>query len=162
MVTEDLGRKPVPRGEASAASPASAASADGQRHDIPVRELTTQLGEQLTRLVREEAALARAGMFASARQAMLGGGLFGAAAVVALGAWLALVAAAIAGIAEGLPVWASALIVGGALGLLAGLLALLGRGRFTHTAEPLRMTADSVRAEASALAAAGKHGGKRR
>jgi hypothetical protein len=73
-----------------------------------------------------------------------------------------MVAAAIAGIALELPVWASALIVGGALGMLAGLLALLGRGRFTRTAGPLRMTADTVRAEASELASAGKHGGKRR
>jgi hypothetical protein len=153
MVTEDLRRTPAPRG---------ADSQNGQRQDVPVRELTAQLGEQLTRLVREEAALARAGMFASARQAMLGGGLFGAAAVVGLGAWLAMVAAAIAGIALELPVWASALIVGGALGMLAGLLALLGRGRFTRTAGPLRMTADTVRAEASELASAGKHGGKRR
>ncbi|HWG00981.1 MAG TPA: phage holin family protein [Trebonia sp.] len=132
------------------------ATADGHHRDVPVRELTVQLGEQLQRLVREETALAKAEMFASARQAALGGGLFGAAGVVGLGAWLAMVAAAIAGIAAGLPVWASALIVGGVLGMLAGGLAMLGRKRLARGVPPLKMTADSVRKEIGELAAGGR------
>jgi Putative Actinobacterial Holin-X, holin superfamily III len=115
------------------------------------RELAIHLGEQLTRLVRQELALARAELFANARQAVLGGGMLSAAAVVGLGAWLAAVAAAIAGIAEGLPVWASALIVAVALGALAGGLALLGRSRLARGAPPLSMTAASVRHELAEL-----------
>ncbi|HEY1706156.1 MAG TPA: phage holin family protein [Trebonia sp.] len=150
MVTEDLRR--------------AGGTVDGRRRAVPatdrhVSDLTTQLGEQVTRLIRAETALARASLFASARQAVMGGGLLGAAAVVGLGAWLALVAAAVAGIAEGLPVWASALIVGGALGLLAGALALLGRQRLTRTAPPLKMTADSVVTDLGELAASGRHPG---
>jgi hypothetical protein len=153
MVTEDLRR---------AGGTADGGAVDGRRRAVPatdrhVTDLTAQLGEQVTRLIRAETALARASLFASARQAVLGGGLLGAAAVVGLGAWLALVAAAVAGIAEGLPVWASALIVGGALGLLAGLLALLGRQRLTRTAPPLKMTADSVREDLGELAATRRH-----
>lgn len=125
-----------------------------ERADIreqSARELTMHLGEQLTRLVRQEMTLARAELFANARQAALGGGLLGTAAIVGLGAWLAAVAAAIAGIAEGLPVWASALIVAAALGALAGGLALLGRSRLARGTPPLSLTAASVRHELAEL-----------
>lgn len=141
MVSEDLRRAP---------------SADDRPRDVPVRELTAQLGEQLTRLVREETALAKAEIFASARQAVLGGGMFGGAALAGITAWLTMVAAAVTGIAEGLPVWASALIVGGVLGMLAGVLALLGRKRMAGGVPPLTMTARSVRKEISELAAGGR------
>lgn len=119
--------------------------------ELSARELTAHLGEQLTRLVRQELALARAELFASGRQAVVGGGLLGTAGVVGFGAWLALVAAGIAAIAEGLPVWASALIVAAALGILAGGLALLGRSRLARSAPPLSMTTASVRRELGEL-----------
>lgn len=110
-----------------------------------LHELISSLTEQLSRLVRTELALARAELFASGRQAAVGGGLLTGAAVVGFTAWLAMVAAVIAGIAEGLPVWASALIIGGALGTLAGILALLGRARLARGMPPLAMTTDTVR-----------------
>lgn len=122
--------------------------------DLSARELTAQLGEQLSRLVSDEIALAKAEMFASTRQMILGGGLFGAAGAVAYSAWLALAAGAVAGLSLVLPVWASALIVGGALGALAGLLALLGRSRVRRGTPPLGMTTDSVRTELGELATA--------
>jgi Putative Actinobacterial Holin-X, holin superfamily III len=109
------------------------------------RELAVRLGGQLSALVREELALAKAELFASARQAILGGVLLATAAVLGLTGWLALVAAAIAGLASALPLWASALITGGALVLLAGALAALGRARLARGTPPLAMTAASVR-----------------
>ena len=39
--------------------------------DMSARELTIQLGEQLSRLMRDEVALAKAELFASARQSVL-------------------------------------------------------------------------------------------
>lgn len=132
-----------------------------QTRELSARELTAQLGEQLSRLLKDEVALARAELFASARRAILSGGLLAAAAVLGLGAWGALVAAGIAGIAEGLPVWASALIIAGALGALAGVLALIGRARLTSGAPPLRMTADSVRKEIGELTATTVRRGQR-
>lgn len=120
--------------------------------DMTTRELTVQLGDQLSRLVNEEIALAKAELFASARQSVLGGGMLGAATVAGLTCWLVMVAAAVAGIAAGLPVWAAALIVGGALGATAGLLALLGMRRLARGTPPLKMTIGSIRDQLNDLA----------
>jgi hypothetical protein len=125
--------------------------ADVKKLSLP--ELTVHLSEQVMRLVRAELALARAELFARGRQAVLGGGLFAAAAIVGLGGWLALVAAAIAGIAEALPVWGSALIVGAALTAVAVAFAMAGRARLKRGMPPLSMTAGSVRTELHELTA---------
>jgi Putative Actinobacterial Holin-X, holin superfamily III len=129
--------------------------------ELSARELTLHLGEQLTALFRQELALARAELFASARQATVGGGMLAGAAIIGFGAWLAAVAAAIAGIAEGLPVWASALIVAGVLGTLAGGLAMLGRSRLARGTPPLAMTAASVRHELAELTGGNGRNGRR-
>jgi hypothetical protein len=121
--------------------------------DMTVRELTVQLGDQIGQLMKEEMALAKTELFASARQSVLGGGMLGAAAVIGLTCWLVMVAAAIAGIAAGLPVWAAALIVGGALGAAAGALALLGRWRLARGTPPLTMTIGSIKNELNELTA---------
>jgi putative superfamily III holin-X len=124
--------------------------------DLSVRELTVRLGEQLSRLVNEEKALAKAELFASARQAAVGSGLLGSAGVVGHTAWLAMAAAAVAGIAIVLPVWAAALIVGGVLAAIAAVLAALGRRRLRRGSPPLRMTTESVRKDLAELAASGQ------
>jgi membrane protein implicated in regulation of membrane protease activity len=130
-------------------------SADGHRKtaDLSARELTAQLGGQLSRLVREELALAKAELSANGRQAALGGGLFASAGVVGHTAWLVMAAAAVAGISVVLPVWAAALIVGGALAVVATVLAALGRRRLRRAEPPLRMTTESVRKDVAELAA---------
>jgi hypothetical protein len=114
-------------------------------------ELTARLAEQVIRLVRQEVMLAKAELFANGRQVVLGGGLLVTAAVVGLGGWLALIAAAVAGIAEALPVWGSALIVGAALIAIAGALAMAGVARLARGVPPLPMTAGSVRREVQLL-----------
>lgn len=122
--------------------------------DMTIRDLTGQLSEQMSRLVRQEIALAKAELFADARQAVIGGGLLSGSAVVGHTAWLAMAVAAGAALALVLPVWAAALIVGGVLAAIAGVLALLGRARLRRAA-PLRMTKRSVRQELDELTAAG-------
>lgn len=121
--------------------------------DMSVRDLTVQLGEQMSRLVREEIALAKAELFADTRQAVMGGGLLSGAALAGHTAWLAMAVAAGAALALVLPVWAAALIVAGLLAAIAGVLALLGRGRLRRGV-PLRMTMRSVRKIRGDLAAA--------
>lgn len=112
--------------------------------DLSLGELTVQLGNQVSQLVRDELALARAELFERARQAILGGGMLGTAALLGLTGWLALVAAVIAGIAVALPVWAAAAIVGGFLVLVAGGIAARG-GRHLSKVTPPTLTAESIR-----------------
>ena len=126
--------------------------ADRPADSRSVHELTAQLGRQLSQLLRDEVALARAEIFARARQAVTGGGMLATAGLLALTGWLALVAAAIAGIAVVLPVWAAALIVGGFLVLIAGVLALRGSRRL-RSVPPLTLTAQSIRQDVEVIKA---------
>lgn len=125
--------------------------------DRSALELTTQLAGQLSRLVSDEIALAKAELFTSARQAALGSGLFAAAALLGLTAWLCIVATVIVGITYSVPVWAAIFSVGGGLALIGGGLAMLGRKHLRKGAgiPPLRMTTESVRKELAGLAASG-------
>jgi hypothetical protein len=117
------------------------------------RELTVQLGDQMTRLVRSEVALARAELFATARRAVLGGMMLSGAGLAGVYGGVALVAMLIAAIAMGLPLWAAALVTGVALLACAGGLALLGARRLSRATPPLKITMDSIRGELAALAA---------
>lgn len=118
--------------------------ADSAARDPSAGELTVQLGGQVSQLLRDELALARAELFASARQVILGGGMLGTAALLGLTGALALVAAAAAGIAVALPVWAALVIIGGFLVLVAGGIAARGGRHFSRITPP-KLTADSIR-----------------
>jgi Putative Actinobacterial Holin-X, holin superfamily III len=104
--------------------------------DHSVGELVSQASRQLSDLVHQELRLAKAEMAQKGKRAGLGGGMFGGAAMIGYLGLGALVAAAIAGVAVALPVWASALIIGGALLALAGLLALIGRKQMKRAMPP--------------------------
>jgi hypothetical protein len=90
----------------------------------------------------------------------MGAGMFGAAAMFALYGVAALLAGAILAIALVLPGWAAALIIGGGLMLLAGLLVAVGRRNLRNAlpAAP-RETIDSVRADVSAVSSAASRNG---
>jgi uncharacterized membrane protein YqjE len=121
--------------------------------DLTARELAVQLGDQMAQLVRTEVALARAELFVATRQAMLGGAMLIGAAVVGACALLALIAAVIAAIATGLPVWAAALITGAVLLACGGGLASSGARRLNRATPPLKMTSDSLRGGVAELTA---------
>jgi MFS family permease len=104
--------------------------------DHSVGELVSQASRQLSDLVRQEMQLAKAEMAEKGKRAGLGGGMFGGAAMIGYLGLGALVAAAIAGVAVELSVWASALIIGGALLVLAGLMAMLGRRQMKRAMPP--------------------------
>ncbi len=106
-------------------------------HEDSLGALAAQASQQLGRLVREELRLAQAEMAQKGRRFGVGGGLFGGAGMVAFVAFQAAVAAAIAALALVLPVWASALIVTGALLVLAALLALAGRKQVRQGTPPV-------------------------
>jgi hypothetical protein len=117
----------------------------GPAENLSARELTGQLGGQVSQLLRDELALARAELFARGRQAVMGGGMLAAAALLGLTGWLVLIAAGIAGIAVALPAWAASLIAGGVLLLAGGLIAMRAARRPSGGVPPLRLTADSIR-----------------
>ncbi|MGB7818784.1 MAG: phage holin family protein [Ornithinibacter sp.] len=90
-------------------------------------ELIARLSEQTSTLVRDEMRLAQAEYSAKAKHAATGLGMFGAGGLLALYGLGALVAAAVIALALVVPGWAAALIVGGILLAVSGVVSLLGR-----------------------------------
>ncbi|WP_030318597.1 phage holin family protein [Streptomyces sp. NRRL B-3229] len=113
-----------------------------------VGELVGQATEQLSRLVRQEVALAKEELAAKGRRAGRGGGLLGAAGAFAYAGLLALAGTGAAALSLVLPVWAAALIVTGVLFVIAAVLAATGRAQLRHAAPPTPEAAlDSVKAD---------------
>ncbi|BCB75969.1 phage holin family protein [Phytohabitans flavus] len=111
-------------------------------------DLVRQAADQISRLVRDELALARAEVMQKGKRAGAGAGLLGGGGVIAMFGVAALIAAAILGIAEGLPGWLAALIVAVALFAMAGVLALAGRRQVVRGVPPVPQEAvRSVRAD---------------
>jgi MFS family permease len=106
-------------------------------HDSSLADLARQLSNQTTELVRHEVELAKAELRVKGKRAGVGAGMFGGAGALGLYALGALTAAIIAGIAEALPVWASALIVAALYGAVAGILALRGKKKVQEATPPL-------------------------
>ncbi|MEU1602752.1 phage holin family protein [Micromonospora matsumotoense] len=124
-------------------------------------ELVQRATEQVSRLVRDELALARAELTQKGRHAGIGIGLFGGGGALALYGLGALVAAAILLLALVLPAWAAALIVAVVLFLIAGVLALVGKKQVSQAVPPMpEATVRSVRADVDTVAAAVKDRGR--
>ncbi|GLW89224.1 phage holin family protein [Actinokineospora globicatena] len=100
-------------------------------------ELVGKLSEQVSRLLRDELALAKAELKDKGKQAGIGAALGGTAGVLVWFAVATFVAAAVAGLATALPVWAAALIVAGVLLLVAGVLAAVAANRVKHATPPI-------------------------
>ncbi len=114
--------------------------------DPSLADLARQLSNQTTELVRHEVELAKAELRVKGKRAGVGAGMFGGAGALGLYALGALTAAIIAGIAEALPVWASALIVAALYGAVAGILALRGKKKVQQATPPLpEQTVQSVK-----------------
>lgn len=95
----------------------------------PIGDLLGTFAQETTTLMSQEIELARAEIGVQVKRAGTGAGLFGAAAVVGLAGIGALTACAIIALALTLDAWLAALIVGGALVVVAGILALAGRAK---------------------------------
>lgn len=118
----------------------------------PVGELVQRASQQLTELVRGEMRLAQAEMKEKGKHYGKGGGLFGGAGLVGFLALQALVATVIAALAVPLPVWAAALIVTVALGVIAAVMAISGKKHVSRAAPPApERTIDSVRADVAEI-----------
>ncbi|MET9116693.1 phage holin family protein [Streptomyces longwoodensis] len=115
-------------------------------------ELVQRASQQLTELVRGEMRLAQAEMKEKGKRYGKGGGLFGGAGLVGFLMLQALVATAIAALAVPLPVWAAALIVTVVLGVIAGVMALVGKKEVQQAAPPKpEQTIENVKADVAEI-----------
>ena len=100
-------------------------------------ELVSQLTEQISSLVRNEARLAQAEVTQKAKRLGIGAGLFGGAGMFAFLGLATLITAAILALALVLPGWLSALIVTVVLFAIAGVLAVIGKKDVEKASPPL-------------------------
>jgi uncharacterized membrane protein YqjE len=100
-------------------------------------ELVTDLTREMTTLVHQEIELAKAELSEKGKKAGVGAGMFGGAGFLAAVGFGCLTACVIAALQLTMPVWAAALIVGVAYGLIAGGLLLIGRRELQEAAPPV-------------------------
>ena len=104
--------------------------------DQSTSELVQRASEQISRLVKDEIALAKAELAEKGKHAGIGVGLFGGGGVLALYGVGALFATLIIVLDLFLPLWLAALIVAVLLFAAAGILALLGKKQVTKAVPP--------------------------
>lgn len=103
----------------------------------PIGELAHQLSEQTSTLIRQELQLARLEIQEKGKRATVGAGLFGGAGLLAFFGGGVLIAAIVLLLATALDAWIAALIVAGALFLLAGGLSLFGKKEVEQATPPV-------------------------
>lgn len=135
---------------------------DADPSELSVTELASRAADQVATLVRDELRLLRAEMLDKSKQAGLGTGLIGVAAAMAIFALAGLVATAALALSLVWPAWLACLVVALALLLLAGIVAIVGRGR-VKAAFPLfpsrtaRRVADDIDSVRTAIHERGNH-----
>jgi len=116
--------------------------------DQSTSELVQLASEQITTLVHDEIALAKAELTEKAKHAGIGVGLFGSGGVLAMYGVGALIATLIIVLNLFLELWLAALIVTVVLFLVAGILMLLGKKQVTKAIPPEPQEAiESVKAD---------------
>jgi hypothetical protein len=130
-----------------------------RRREAPPSELLRSLLADIRLMLEREAELAKLEVKDKGSRLGIAGGILVGAAVVALLALGTLIAAAVAGLAIVLPLWAAALIVGTVLVVVAVFIFLVGRARMravgslapTATIETAREDVTWIRREAERL-----------
>lgn len=103
----------------------------------PAGELFKRLSEDTSQLVKLEIELAKTEMTDKAKQLGAGAGLLGAAALFGFFAFAALTTLLIALLATGMKTWIAAGIVMVAYLVIAGIAAVLGKGRIAKATPPV-------------------------
>ena len=97
-----------------------------QHSDASAGELAAQLGEQISRLIRDELALAQVEAKQRAKRIGVGVGMFGAGGLLAFFGAACVVAAVVIGLSNVMRPWLAALVAGAGLFVIAGLTVLPG------------------------------------
>jgi hypothetical protein len=125
-------------------------------------DLVRRAAEQISTLVRDELALARAEVSEKASHAGRGVGLFGGAGLVSLYGVFGVLAGIVLLLARVMPAWGAALLVGVVLLIVAGLMALVGRSQVRQATPPMPQEAvRGVRADLNAVTTAVEERGHR-
>ena len=123
--------------------------------DASIGQLTSQVSQQVTRLVRDELALAQIEAKGRAKHLGVGVGMFGGAGIFGFYAVGVFIAAAVLGLSTALDGWLSALIVGAVLVVIAGIVALAGKKNLSQGAPPVPTEAiESSKADVAAVKSA--------
>jgi hypothetical protein len=111
--------------------------------DRKVADLIKDIRGDVQLLVADQVELAKSELTPAAKNAGIGGGLFGGAGYFAINAATLIYIAAALGLAQaGLPYWAAFLIVAGVLLVIAAILALIGRSRIKKVKPPEKTIAN--------------------
>jgi hypothetical protein len=111
--------------------------------DRKIADLIKDIRGDVQLLVNDQVELAKSELTPAAKNAGIGGGMFGAAGYFGINAaTLIYIAAALGLAALGLPYWAAFLIVAGVLLLIAAILALIGYTRIKKIKPPERTIAN--------------------
>ncbi len=122
------------------------ANSDPDLREQSMGTLFKQLSDDLSTLVHQELALARAEMTEKGKRAGLGIGMFGGAGLLGLLAALSLTACVIAALATQMQVWVAALIVTVIYAAGAAGLALQGKQRVAEATPPIpEQTVETVK-----------------
>ncbi|MFN2528407.1 MAG: phage holin family protein [Candidatus Baltobacteraceae bacterium] len=121
-------------------------SLDGDLRERPIGDLMKRLGEDLSLLIRQELALAKAEIIEKTKIAGAGAGMFSGAAIVGILALGAFTAFLILALSTQMHAWLAALIVTIVYGAVAGILAMTGKKKIEE-ASPLipEQTVDTVK-----------------
>jgi Putative Actinobacterial Holin-X, holin superfamily III len=119
---------------------------DDELRDRSLGDLFGKLSNELSTLIRQELALARAELTEKGKEAWKGAGLLGGAGLVGLLAAGALTAAIVAALDLAMATWLAALIVAVVYGAVAAVLALRGKQRVKEATPPVpEQTVDTVK-----------------
>ena len=116
--------------------------------DHSMGDLVQKATREMSALVRDEIALAKTEISGEVGKLGLGAGMLGGAGLVAHFGLLFLSLGGMFGLAEALPLWAAALIVGGVYVVLAGLLALTGKATLGSLSPVPRRTLATLKEDA--------------
>ena len=119
------------------ADPRTSPAAPGSAQDASTGELVGRLSQQMSTLVRDEIRLAQLDLTEKGKRAGIGAGALGGAGAVAYLGLATLIAAAVLGLAEAIPAWLSALIIGIVVLAIAGGLALFGKNKVQSATPPV-------------------------
>lgn len=116
-----------------------------ERNGTSMGELVTRLTDGFSTLARQEVALAKAEISHKAKEVVVDFGMLGTGAALGFAALLTLLASAVFGLGLVVPLWASALIVGVVVALIAAGVAKAGMDKLNRTDLKPRQTVDSMK-----------------